>query len=73
MRKSLLTLVLLFVFLFAYAQNLTPRQLFPGLFEAVQLTDIFPDNKIFVDATPKRSPELIMKDYERKKVSRNLI
>jgi alpha,alpha-trehalase len=67
MRKSLLTLVLLFVFLIAYAQNLTPRQLFPGLFEAVQLTDIFPDNKIFVDATPKRSPELIMKDYETQK------
>lgn len=67
MRKALLTLVLLFVFLLTYSQSLTPRQLYPGLFEAVQLTDIFPDNKIFVDATPKRNPQLIMKDYEAQK------
>ncbi|MGN8072553.1 trehalase family glycosidase [Mucilaginibacter sp. 22184] len=46
MRKALLTLVLLFVFLITYSQSLTPRQLYPGLFEAVQLADIFPDNKI---------------------------
>ena len=37
---------------FVYAQIPTPRQLFPGLFEAVQLSDIFPDNKTFVDADP---------------------
>ena len=67
MRKALLTLVLLFVFLITYSQSLTPRQLYPGLFEAVQLTDVFPDNKIFVDATPKRDPKLIMKDYEEEK------
>ncbi|WP_183565687.1 alpha,alpha-trehalase TreF [Mucilaginibacter sp. SP1R1] len=67
MRKAFLTLSLLFVFLLTYAQHLTPRQLFPGLFEAVQLTDIFPDNKLFVDATPKRSPELIMQDYTAQK------
>jgi hypothetical protein len=46
MRKALLTLVLLFVFLITYSQSLTPRQPYPGVFEAVQLTDIFPDNKI---------------------------
>ena len=67
MRKALLTLVLLFVFLITYSKSLTPRQLYPGLFEAVQLTDVFPDNKIFVDATPKRDPKLIMKDYEEEK------
>ncbi|MEZ2338576.1 trehalase family glycosidase [Mucilaginibacter sp. RCC_168] len=55
MRKALLTLVLLFGFLLTYSQNRSPRQLYPGLFETVQLTDIFPDNKIFVDAIPKRS------------------
>jgi alpha,alpha-trehalase len=47
----------------ALAQVRSPRQLFPGLFEAVQLSDIFPDNKTFVDATPKRDPVLIMQDY----------
>ena len=44
-------------FNFSSAQIKTPRQLFPGLFEAVQLSDIFPDNKTFVDATPRRDPE----------------
>ena len=63
MKKILLTLQLAFVFAYASSQILTPRQLFPGLFEAVQLSDIFPDNKTFVDATPRRNPALIMKDY----------
>ena len=63
MRRILLTLFLLITFGISYAQVLSPRQLFPGLFEAVQLSDIFPDNKTFVDATPKRDPALIMKDY----------
>ena len=54
-------------FNFSSAQIKTPRQLFPGLFEAVQLSDIFPDNKTFVDATPRRDPELILKDYNNKK------
>jgi alpha,alpha-trehalase len=67
MRKLLLTLSLISACLFARAQNLTPRQLFPGLFEAVQLSDIFPDNKTFVDATPNRDPALIMNDYNDKK------
>jgi alpha,alpha-trehalase len=66
-RKILLILSLLIVFNFAYSQILSPRQLFPGLFEAVQLSDIFPDNKTFVDATPVRDPVLIMKDYNNQK------
>src|SRR5580692_6669158 len=67
MRKILLTLQLAFVITYASSQILTPRQLFPGLFEAVQLSDIFPDNKTFVDATAKRDPALIMKDYSEQK------
>jgi alpha,alpha-trehalase len=55
------------LFIISRAQNQSPRQLFPGLFEAVQLSDIFPDNKTFVDATPKRAPALIMKDYNEQK------
>ncbi|MDB5121953.1 MAG: treA [Mucilaginibacter sp.] len=67
MRKPLLILLLLGVFSFARSQVLTPRQLFPGLFEAVQLSDIFPDNKTFVDAVPKRAPASILEDYNEKK------
>jgi alpha,alpha-trehalase len=67
MRRLLLTLFLVLAFSVLYAQIHTPRQLFPGLFEAVQLSDIFPDNKTFVDATPKRDPELIIKDYNYQK------
>ncbi|HVW94537.1 MAG TPA: alpha,alpha-trehalase TreA [Mucilaginibacter sp.] len=67
MRRSLLTLALLIAFVFVKAQILTPRQLYPGLFEAVQLSDIFPDNKVFVDATAKRDPKLIMADYTSEK------
>ena len=67
MRKILLTLQLALIFSCASSQILTPGQLFPGLFEAVQLSDIYPDNKTFVDATPRRDPALIMKDYNGKK------
>lgn len=67
MRKLLLLLSLFITFGVCSAQVKTPRQLFPGLFEAVQLSDIFPDNKTFVDATPRRDPELIMKDYNDQK------
>ena len=56
-------LILLISGHFTSAQPASPRQLFPGLFEVVQLSDIFPDNKTFVDATPNRDPKLIMKDY----------
>jgi alpha,alpha-trehalase len=67
MRKILLALSLIIVCSVSEAQIRTPRQLFPGLFESVQLSDIFPDNKTFVDATPRRDPALIMKDYNNQK------
>jgi alpha,alpha-trehalase len=68
MRKLFLIILLLVAaFNLAYSQPLSPRQLFPGLFEAVQLSDIFPDNKTFVDATPLRDPVLIMQDYNDQK------
>lgn len=67
MRKLLLLLSLFISFNISSAQVKTPRQLFPGLFEAVQLSDIFPDNKTFVDATPRRDPALIMKDFNDQK------
>jgi len=67
MRRSLLTISIILLFVLARAQNPTPRQEFPGLFEAIQLSNIFPDNKTFVDATPKRDPALIMQDYAAQK------
>ena len=68
MKKLLVALSLLsFAFNVANAQLKSPRQLFPGLFEAVQLSDIFPDNKTFVDATPNRDPALIMSDFTQQK------
>ena len=63
MRKLLLTLLLLTAIQVVYSQNRTPRQLFPGLFESVQLNDVFPDNKTFVDCTPKRDPAIILREY----------
>ncbi|MCA8832367.1 alpha,alpha-trehalase TreF [Hymenobacter pini] len=46
-------------------QPATPRQLFPGLFEAVQLGRVFPDNKTFVDAEPREQPAVILAAYEQ--------
>jgi alpha,alpha-trehalase len=67
MRKLLLLLSLFIAFNICSAQVKTPRQLFPSLFEAIQLSDVFPDNKTFVDATPRRDPELIVRDYNDQK------
>jgi alpha,alpha-trehalase len=67
MKKILLIFLLTITCLFARPQVFTPRQWFPGLFEAVQLSGIFPDDKTFVDSTPVRDPELIIKDYNLQK------
>ena len=45
----------------------SPRQLFPGLFEAVQLGRIFPDNKTFVDAAPRQAPAAILAAWRRER------
>ena len=67
MKKLLLFLLLLTAFICLKAQVRSPRQLFPGLFEAVQLNDVFPDNKSFVDATPVTAPAIIIKGYNNQK------
>ncbi len=66
MKKLILFLPLFFLLGASFAQ-LSPRQQYPGLFEAVQLNSIYPDNKTFVDAIPKQNPELIMRDYKAQK------
>ncbi|HVB04434.1 MAG TPA: alpha,alpha-trehalase TreF [Chitinophagaceae bacterium] len=48
---------------FLAAQQLTPRQLYGSLFTAVQMSNVFPDNKTFVDCTPKSDPSRIVMEY----------
>jgi alpha,alpha-trehalase len=45
----------------------TPDELYGDLFKDVQFKKIFPDNKTFVDCTPKRKPEQIVDDYKKLK------
>lgn len=66
-KKTLLAFLFAFSSVTAFSQIQTPRQLFPGLFEAVQLSDLFPDNKTFVDATPLIEPTIILKYYNSQK------
>ncbi len=41
----------------------TPDQVYGQLFKDVQMNQILPDGKTFVDCTPKRNPKDIMYDY----------
>jgi len=43
----------------------TPRQLYPGLFEAVQLGRVYADGKTFVDALPTAPPDSVLARYRR--------
>ena len=61
--RNLLFLLLL-VATAALAQP-SPRQLYPGLFEAVQLGRVYPDGKTFVDALPKAPAAEIMAAYQQ--------
>jgi alpha,alpha-trehalase len=58
---------LLFSATLATAQPKSPAQQFPGLFEAVQMQQIYPDGKTFVDATPLKSAASINKLYQASK------
>ncbi|WP_316804862.1 alpha,alpha-trehalase TreF [Pedobacter nototheniae] len=67
MKKILLSFLFLISLSVSAQKNLSPRQLYPGLFEQVQLSGIYPDGKSFPDATPKRLPKEIMEDYQFQK------
>jgi alpha,alpha-trehalase len=45
----------------------TPRQLYPGLFEAVQLGRVYHDGKMFVDMLPTTEPAAVLAAYAREK------
>lgn len=69
MKRILSMFFLLATYTCSNAQKISPRNLYPGLFEAVQLGNIFPDNKTFVDMKPLYSQSAILADYnaERQK------
>jgi|SRR6476661_5782542 len=45
----------------------SPRQLYPGLFEAVQLGQVYADGKTFVDLLPTAPPATILAAYQQEK------
>ncbi|MDY0904547.1 alpha,alpha-trehalase TreF [Pedobacter sp. CFBP9032] len=66
--KNILLYLLLFVSGGLFAQNQkSPRVIYPGLFEEVQLAKIYADGKSFADAIPKSRPAEIMKAYLKEK------
>ncbi len=67
MKKFFTVSIACLIFAVAHAQQLSPAQLFPGLFQAVQLSGVYPDNKTFVDAIPKQDPATILKAYNQQK------
>jgi alpha,alpha-trehalase len=54
----------------ASAQIKTPAQLYPQLFNAVQMQQIYPDGKTFVDVWPRQSPLYINQQYQLLKNSK---
>jgi len=46
-------------------RELPPNKRFGDLFEAVQMNQVFPDGKTFVDATPKKVTDEIMTQYQQ--------
>jgi alpha,alpha-trehalase len=57
-------LSLAFCAITAFAQQ-SPDKLYGPLFQNVQMHEIFPDQKTFVDCVPVRKPSEIMAEYER--------
>ena len=51
--------------------ELMPDQLYGQLFKDVQMQQVFPDGKTFVDCTPKAYPSVILLDYEKQKEKEN--
>ena len=45
----------------------TPSELYPGLFERVQLERVYEDGKTFVDALRRKPPAAILQDYEKER------
>ena len=64
--KKIVLLVFYSSFTFCYSQTVnTPDKIYGQLFVDVQMNQIFPDNKTFVDCIPKRNPKDIVADYNK--------
>ncbi|OON68229.1 alpha,alpha-trehalase TreA [Hymenobacter sp. CRA2] len=66
LRFLLLCLPLLLTVQTVLAQA-SPRQLYPTVFEAVQLSRVFADSKTFVDARPKAAPAVIERAFQQQR------
>ena len=70
--KKTIIYFLLFVSNALFAQHQkSPRLIYPGLFEDVQLSRVYADGKSFADAVPKADPASIMKAYLNQKNSQD--
>lgn len=64
MKRLLIGTAITLSIISAMAQKVqTPDQVYGELFKDVQMSQIFPDGKTFVDCVPKRNPKDIVKDY----------
>ena len=71
MKRKLLGGLLLLSLTIGAQEKKSPDIVFGNLFTDVQMQRVFPDNKTFVDAIPKKSPEEIMKAYNKEKINKN--
>ena len=51
----------------AVGQDETPSQLYGQLFEDVQMQQVFPDGKTFVDAVPNDAPAIVIQRYQEER------
>lgn len=65
----LFTIILISCIVNEMKAQVSPDKVYGQLFTDVQMNRIFPDNKTFADAVPKRSPQSILNDYEKQKNS----
>lgn len=63
MKRLLLLHITALCSLFACAQSNTPAKIYPDLFSAVQMQQVYTDGKTFVDASPLMSPASINELY----------
>lgn len=62
-RFGLLSAVLIVSPFFSMGQLQSPHQIYGNLFEQIQMQQIYPDGKTFVDCVPKEDPKQIMAAY----------
>src|SRR6187549_1965502 len=66
-RFSLLVSFCIYISFCLAQTTATPDKLWGQLFKDVQMKRVFPDNKTFVDCTPKYEPSVILKKYAQEK------